>query len=126
VLFDYIYYRIYDVYLKRKDVPNTTSLVYLTVFQFFLLITLLVISRITWDYDMPSNFSKYWALPPMILVGLLNWLRYGAGKKYPAFRERWDNEKKSIRRLKGWLIVIGYIFLLTSPISLYVIFLGVK
>lgn len=114
---DYIFFRISDYYKKKG---NSAAIVFasnaISVLQCFLILDVLVIARIFYEYPIPSNFSKYWALPLIMVVGTFNWYRYERKPRYQEFRKLWKDEAALEKKRNGRAIVIFMSVTLITPV----------
>gem|GEM_PF-1949106 len=116
-LFDYLFYRVTAFYKRRGNssaVSFASSAV--TVLQCFLIIDLLVLIRCLYEYSIPNNFNKFWALPFILILGATNWYRYERSPRYQELRKTWKDEDLSQKRKRGRLIVLFIIAMLIIPV----------
>ena len=73
--------------------------------QFFTILDLLILIRIFWEYPIPDHFSKYWLLPIIILIPIINWYKYVKPKKYIDYRKLWKDEHLIKKRKNGWRVI---------------------
>jgi hypothetical protein len=74
LLFDYIYYRIYQFFKEKGDpVPETKGTLVLSLIQFFTIGDIVVFIKLARDFPSPS---KYYFLFVLISLAALNWIRY--------------------------------------------------
>jgi magnesium-transporting ATPase (P-type) len=82
-LYDYFFYRIADWYKKKKDsAAESTGMLLVSLIQFFTLFDVLVVFRWFWEFPLPQNINKYWALPILIIIPIVNWYKYVKPRKY--------------------------------------------
>lgn len=116
-LFDYIFYRVCDYYKQKKDsAAETTGSLIVSLVQFFTLLDTFIIVRIIWEYPIPNSFSKYWFLPLIILLPIINWYKYVKPRNYKKYRKIWKEEKSSQRRKRGVLIISYIIVSILIPV----------
>ncbi len=116
-IFDYIFYRVCDFYKRKKDSSaEFTSNLIVSLIQTFTVIDLFIFIRIFWEYPMPKNFTKFWLLPIIIILPIINWYKYQKTKKYVDFRKIWNNEANQEKRKRGALIVLYLIISMLIPI----------
>ena len=116
-IFDYIFYRVCDFYKRKKDSSaEFTSNLIVSLIQTFTVIDLFIFIRIFWEYPMPKNFTKFWLLPIIIILPIINWYKYQKTKKYVDFRKIWKNEANQEKRKSGALIVLYLIISMLIPI----------
>lgn len=116
-LYDYLFYRIADWYKKKKDsAAESTGMLLVSLIQFFTLFYMFVIFRWFWEFPLPQNINKYWALPILIIIPIVNWYRYVKPRKYREYRKKWRQEETSKRRKKGWLLILYLITCMLIPI----------
>ena len=114
---DYLYYRVCDYYKKKRDsTAEFTGVLVLSLIESFLVLDFFVIVRIFWEYPFPENYSKYWIVPPGILIAFLNWKKYQKPRKYLEFRKIWKIEDPEKRDVRGIGIVILIIVVFIIPI----------
>ncbi|WP_299583398.1 hypothetical protein [uncultured Sunxiuqinia sp.] len=116
-LFDYIFYRVCDFYKRKKDsAAEVTSSLIVSLIQFFTILDFFLLVRIVWEYPIPENFNKYWFLPIIILIPIINWSKYVKSKKYREYRKIWKDENLKQRGKNGFLIVLYLVISLLIPI----------
>ncbi len=101
-LFNYIFYRISNIYIKsgiETQRPDIFASGLVTLFQGFNLITLLYF---IFSLRMTTYSWVYIAIPLMIL----NWVFLFNYKNLKKFQQRWDGEENGKRQVKGVLIVV--------------------
>jgi len=102
-LFDYIFYRIYKFFRVRGDgIPETAGTLLLSLIQFLTVLDIMVIVKMVYDYPFPEN--KYYFLPPLILLGVINWFRYERNFDISQFDGKWKDEEEKRKIKNGWLI----------------------
>ena len=116
-IFEYTFYRIAEYY-KKKGNSSASSFASsaITVLQCFLILDVLIIARIFYEYPIPSSFNKFWALPVAIVLGVLNWCRYERNGLYKEVRKKWKNEHPQQKKKRGILVVVGLIVVILTPI----------
>ncbi len=115
--FDYMFYRICDFYKKKKDsAAETAASSLISIIQCFILLDILILIRIVWEYPISKDFNKLWALIVFVPVAFLNWKRYEKTKRYREFRLKWKDEDPEIRKHNGLLLVLFIIGLILIPI----------
>lgn len=118
-IFDYSYYRFCDFYKKKKDSSaEMTGAIIVALIQSFLIIDLLIILRVFWEYPIPDNLNKYWGIPIFMIILVFNWIKYVKPKKYREFRKYYRVESPNKRRQNGWKVV----FFLTISIFIPIIY----
>ncbi len=114
---DYTFYRVCNFYKKKKDSEaEITSILILSILQFFTIFNIFIFVRIFWEYSIPTNFSIYWFLPLIILFPIINWNKYVKPKKYVEYRRLWKDEDFKHKKRRGVLIVIYLAISLLIPI----------
>lgn len=116
--YDYCFYRLSDYYKKKRDsAAEITGSILVSLIQFFTILDIFVILRWVWEFPMPEGINKYWALPIIITLPIINWFRYVKPKKYREFRKQWRQEDVSKRKMKGWLIVLYLAVSIVIPVA---------
>ena len=120
-IFDYIFYRVFMYYLHKKDsTTQMTASIVLSLIQLFLLLDIFVIVRIIYEYPIPENFNKFWALPLIIVVFTFNWLKYVKNKDRletkKLLRIKWENEELTIKKKRGFLVLTLIMIVISMPI----------
>lgn len=108
-------------YLKKRDsTAQMTASIIISLIQLFIILDLLMVVRIIYEYPIPSNFNKYWALPLIILFFIWNWFKYVRNIDRVEVKNRlrvtWKNEELNDRRKRGYLILISMIVIFSIPI----------
>jgi hypothetical protein len=115
--FDYSYYRVCDFYKKKKDSSaELTSSLIISLMQFFTVLDSFILIRFIWKYPIPDNFSKYWFLPLIIIIPIINWNKYVKPQKYRDYKTIWKTESEKEKRKKGWNIIFYLILSIVIPI----------
>lgn len=114
LLFDYIFYRIYKFFRDRGDgIPETAGSLLLSLIQFLTILDIMVIVKMIYDYPFPDN--KYYFLPPLILLGVINWFRYEGNFDVSQLDAKWKDEEQSKKVKNGWLIGLYLLVSLFIP-----------
>jgi ABC-type dipeptide/oligopeptide/nickel transport system permease subunit len=108
-------------YLHKKDsTTQMTASIVLSLIQLFLLLDIFVIVRIIYEYPIPENFNKFWALPLIIVVFTFNWLKYVKNKDRletkKLLRIKWENEELTIKKKRGFLVLTLIMIVISMPI----------
>lgn len=116
-IFDYTYYRICDFYKKKNDssAEMTGSLI-VSLIQFFTILDLFVITKIFWEFPIPEYFTKYWFVPIIIIILIINWNKYVKPKKYREYRKIWKDEYAKLRKKNGLMIILYLVISILIPI----------
>lgn len=115
--FDYIFYRVSDYYKKKRDSSaEITGALIVSLLQLFSILDIFIFVRVFWEFLIPDNFTKYWALPLIILLALMNWNKYVKQKKYREYRKKWKDEPVIKRRNNGWKLVMYLLILMLIPV----------
>lgn len=107
-LFDYIFYRAYNLFLKipyRSYAENIQAICALSALQFFNLFFLELLFSYIFKESLLS-LDIYLILGIMIILLFLNYLRYGGTAKLKEFEKRWKNESKKQNLIRGGLVLI--------------------
>lgn len=115
-LFDYIFYRIYNLYKsKGSDIPISSASSLVSLIEFFMLLALFITFDSVFNIENPN---KLFLLP--VIGGLLglNWYRYEKNKDVTKFEKKWAKENLKVKRKRGWLIILISILLFLTPILL--------
>lgn len=113
--FDYIFYRVYKQYEKwREDYPYPFAEGVVVVIQIFIIYGFLTL--ISFFNFFPKTFEnpKYYAFFLMIIVYMVNHLRYG--KKYKELIRTFDKIADPNKKRNGILIVVLIVFIILFPI----------
>lgn len=128
---DYIFYRVYLFFEKKKDViADAKAASIVAILQCAALLDIFIIIREFYKFEMPKEYTNMyiWGLPIVIPIFVFNHYRYRYSKKikktnYVLFHQKWGNEEKDIKRRNGWLIVF-LIFFLIFGVQILIILLG--
>lgn len=109
--FDYIYYRVSKFYFRWDGRTGATGLAAVTMIQVFLIIDFSVIlTRSLFDRYVFAPYTNQIAmLFFVIVVGLMvvNYRKYVG--RYNELKRAWQNERQSVRSLKGFLVIMSII-----------------
>jgi uncharacterized BrkB/YihY/UPF0761 family membrane protein len=112
--FDYIFYRVTEVYLNWKDGGGgvDTGVISVTLIQCFTLSSVLgIISRILYNRTETAPHAKTIsavAVGVFTVLYILNSIRYKKDR-YESLKVYWKDEPLSRRKLKGFLVVLSII-----------------
>jgi hypothetical protein len=124
--FDYIFYRIYSFFNKRKDdIADEKATSIVAIIQVAIILDILVILMNFNIYEIPEKFqNKWYAAPFLIIIYILNYYRYKKKFKktgYALFHEKWGNETRETIVRNGWLIVFFIFFVVFGAMILMAI-----
>jgi len=110
--FDYIYYRLIQVYFKWDGRNGATALIGIVMIQALLILDVMVFTiRVFYDRDVTKNYVGVgkWIII-LIFIGLMiyNYRKYHSGR-YNKLRLFWKNEDKTTRIWKGLLVLLALI-----------------
>lgn len=111
-IFDYCFYRIYKFYQKRDDTPALYASAIVSLFQFFLVFSIISIGSRLLGSDVPPKFFFF-----LIILGIivLNWFRYEKQTPLHGLEELWQNEDQTTKSRRGWLIVVSIVTSILLP-----------
>lgn len=113
LLFDYIFFRIYGFFKVRGDsAPETKGSLLLSLIQFLTILDVMILVKVIYDYPFPT---KYYFLPLLILLGVINWFRYERDFDTNTLDIQWKNEEKEKRLRNGWLIGLYFVMSFLIP-----------
>jgi predicted Na+-dependent transporter len=109
--FEYMYYRIAKVYLKKDGSEGITAIFGISLCQTLLLGDVIIfIVRLFLHRSETTQYTKLAStigVILLILICILNFSKYR--NKYDEYQMRWGNEKQFTRRLRGILVIIALI-----------------
>ena len=115
-LYDYIFYRVYSFFQRRKDDISDEKATNLVVtLQCFLMIDIFIIVRLIFDFEINRQYYHKWllGLPLVLLIGIYNHRRYKKRFKkdnYMKFNLLWKDEINFKKKRNGWLIITYMLF----------------
>jgi hypothetical protein len=116
---NYIFYRIYSYYERKKYIPTAMGIYFMTILMFALIFSLVSIMNITADNLLsPQNLepSSYKFFTFAIISGVLggNAWYYGRKNKVEKIVQKYSTNPLN-RKLKTWMIfaIIPFIFIFT-------------
>jgi hypothetical protein len=113
-LFDYSFYRIYEYFKGVGDAaPETKGSLLVALVQFFTILDLMVLVRIVYTYPIPS---KYYFLPLLITLGIVNWARYERNLSFRDINAKWNGESEKKRIRNGRALGAYFLFAFTIPL----------
>ena len=105
IIFDYIFYRWYFFY-KKKDVdPDIYASKIVSAYQLLTIINIVLLTTVVLGVSRPS--VKY-LIGVIVILFILNYLRYERGFDITKLEDRWGNESIEVKRLKA-IIIIAYL-----------------
>ena len=72
----------------------------------------MILVKVIYDYPFPT---KYYFLPLLILLGVINWFRYERDFDTNTLDIQWKNEEKEKRLRNGWLIGLYFVMSFLIP-----------
>lgn len=106
--FDYHYYRIAKFYYKRDGSDAFTALLSVTTVQSWLLINVLIFFQEIFFNNRRFEYGWISWVVILIIVALINSKMYR--NKYMFFRNKWINEDKNKKRIKGVIVIFTILF----------------
>ncbi|WP_123906678.1 hypothetical protein [Chryseobacterium sp. MYb7] len=107
--FDYHYYRVAKFYYKRDGADATTALISVSAVQAWIVINILLFIKELFFQDI--NLKKYgWIIFLIVMVGILIYNNIRYKNKYQELRNRWINENRKDKTMKGLIIILTIIF----------------
>lgn len=110
-IMDYMYIRMAKYFFKADGSSANRALILLSAFQGLIIIDLISAFVIFFftreDTSGYTNIGKILAVAICIIIFYLNMLRYK--DKYLHLRDKWVNEEKKVKQLRGVLIVLALI-----------------
>ncbi|OXA87409.1 hypothetical protein [Flavobacterium hercynium] len=120
IIFNYTYYRIAKFYFKRDGLEAFTALLTISLIKAIYLMDIIFLIRdLFLDVEKANkvHFSeKIVVLLILFLIYLFNRKQYKG--KYILFREKWSNEQKTKKQIKGFLVIL---FILSPLLLLFII-----
>jgi hypothetical protein len=126
--FNYLFYRVAGYYLNRwKDVRGPVyGITLVTLMQLTHLWMIFIIAALFSDQVNYYLFEKWetktflysWILYPCLLAYGLNMLKYLKFLKYEYYKEKWRDEEDSLKRKRGWLIILYIILTIVATVIL--------
>ena len=119
----YLYYRIYSTYKYKwnNGVPGVYAICGISILQFFNLSCLLFLAFFVADTHLSINRLYGAALVAGLMI--FNYYRFHVYSNFGMFEEKWKNETKRLKTMKGTLIII-YIVLSVLLFILLANYLG--
>lgn len=103
-IFDYTFYRIYAYFKSKNDnMPETKGSFILSLIQFLTILDLMTLAQLFYSFENPP---KYYALIVLLLFGIINWYIYEHNFDEEKYDKQWENENKTQKTKRGWLVVI--------------------
>lgn len=115
--FDYLFFRVCEFFTKKGDTSaEISATMVVSLLQFFALLILLIVCRLLFNTIVPETFNKYWFLPFIIIIFIINWFKYNKRHVYKDLRDLWKDENRKSRKIKSLLIVLISMLLFFTPI----------
>lgn len=118
--FDYIYYRITQLFFKRDGRTGFTGIAIIAIIQSLLIAVIIgELSKHIWSADVRALHSKQFGYLGGLIVILLmyyNFKKYNG--RYNQYRFHWKDETNNMRIIKGFLIILSF----GIPIALLIYF----
>ena len=127
--YNYLFYRVAAYYLNRwKDVSGPVHGIILVTFMqiahfmFFFNIIAFFSSQFNYFYfEKKGDIHFLYNVGPGLLFYGFNMLKYLKFTKYDYFQEKWKDENKSLRKIRGWILIL-YMLLniaITAILAIY-------
>ena len=117
--FDYIFYRIYKVYIGQgSSITHTYAAGLVSLLQFFTILSLVGVFSLILEFEVFNEYQSIFIIVPLMIF---NWYRYERDFDIEKYESRWGNELVSERRKKGWLIVLWFVVAVLVPVSIGVL-----
>jgi uncharacterized membrane-anchored protein len=122
--FDYIYYRVNQVYFKWDGRNGITSIIAVSMLQTMVIADICLLGmKILFDKSLLAPYSRIIAYIAVGVLGIFTLFNYFKYKdKYNKLKTQWSNEPKKQRVLKGILVVLlllmPWIFLVIIAVKL--------
>lgn len=108
VFFDYIYYRLAKLYFKTDDKNSIAPIALITLTQIFICIDLFSLffsGILSKAFNKPTlGLSKFLYVIMAFILLIYNYRRYK--DKFNSFNERWNEESKRLKIIKGIMILM--------------------
>lgn len=122
---DYIFYKVYAYYKKKKDLPIMTGIYFLLLLQVCCLFFIGIVFNLL-THGMLSNQNKnfnkeYFYAIYFLIIALLftfNIIRYSKKKRVEELERKYNNKKG----LQTWQIFILPVFIIALAIGIIVVF----
>lgn len=119
VFFDYIYYRIYSLYLNKfkDDIPMVYSISALSLVQYFnLFFVLTLLGKV--NFLSIHLVSRNGSIYLFLILLAINFFRYHFWCKYESLLDKWSCEKISVKSFRGKAILIYFLLSMITPLVL--------
>lgn len=122
--FDYIYYRITQVFFKKDGRTGATAITLIAIMQSLLLwIFIQLIINQCLSVDVRALYSRYIGYGGGVIFLILFFINYRKyNGSYNRFKFYWKGENRRTRLIKGLLVMLS----LPLPIVLWLLILGTK
>lgn len=109
--FDYIYFRVAEVYFKWDGKNGVTAVFAVSLIQSLLFLCVLgTLYKTILSPEITSKLHGYSKWISFALVGFLSIYNYQKFKgKYFFYKSYWKDENKKVRRIKGLLVLLSLI-----------------
>ena len=111
-LFDYIFYRWYNIYKSKDRDPNIYAAGMVLFYQLFTIINIVSITCILFGVDRPD---KKYLLVPFIIFVVINYIRYENNFNISELDNLWKEEPYSPKRRNMILLMVYFIVMLVLP-----------
>ena len=111
VFFDYIFYRIHNVFIKLPRATYTAdiqSLCAVSTLQWFNIITFYL--AFCYFDNSEQKLSKLWVVLSLTLIILLNYLRYWGKHNIASLTQKWKDEQRNQRINRGIFVLFYVVF----------------
>jgi len=106
--FDYIYYRVADLYSRWDDSEGITGAIAVSTIKSAIVVELVDRVGIKGFFELTPGQWGSFAVGLFLLFLILDYRRYR--RKFPLLKEHWKDESSSIRLIKGILVVLSVLF----------------
>ena len=130
-IFDYIFYRLYNLYASKEKYRSSvfTAALYVSVLEFLTLFSIFVTFQVVTNDSFQTReflqqhkpFSKYGILLISILLEIFNYLRYRKKNTRETLQGRFKNHFMN-KIIKPWMFLILGAFLFGLPMLVHYLF----
>jgi len=116
-IFDYIFYRTYNVYSRQENFAEISASVIVGLYQALTIINLVILASYLFRFEVPSS---EFLIPILLVLLAINWYRYEYDFSINKF-SKWENEQAQLKKIRGWIMSLYLLVVALTPIVLGII-----
>jgi hypothetical protein len=119
--FDYVFYRWYLIYNREERDPTLSASLIVSAYQLLTIIFLTLLASRLFHFEIPNTNYIY---PLIAIFYAINWYKYERDFDFEVLKNRWENESKKQKKVRGFFLVAYLIIVFLTPFIYGIFFNG--